>query len=75
MKISRNTVATVNFVVTDQDGKVVGRTDPKHPIEALIGHGSLVIGLDKPLVNLEILLSFGGMNLLTHVLHHKHGMR
>jgi hypothetical protein len=32
------------------------------------------IGLDKPLVNLKILLSFGGMNLLTHVLHHKHGM-
>jgi hypothetical protein len=33
------------------------------------------IGLDKPLVNLEILLSFGGINLLTHVLHHKYGMR
>ena len=49
MKISRNTVATVNFVVTDQDGKVVGRTDPKHPIEALIGHGSLVIGLEQAL--------------------------
>jgi hypothetical protein len=29
----------------------------------------------QALVNLEILVSFGGMNLLTHVLHHKHGMR
>jgi hypothetical protein len=33
------------------------------------------IGLDKALVSLKILLSFGGINLLTHVLHHKHRMR
>ena len=49
MKISRNTVVTVNFVVTDPTGKVVGRTDPKSPIEALLGHGSLVPGLEQAL--------------------------
>ncbi len=49
MKISRNTVATVSFVVTDQDGKVVGRTQPDEPVTALIGHRFLVPGLEKAL--------------------------
>lgn len=47
MKISRDTVATVAFTVTDEQGKVVGRTDPKMPVECLVGHGSLVSGLEK----------------------------
>jgi hypothetical protein len=34
-----------------------------------------VIELDKPLVSLKILLSFGGMNLLMHVMPHRHGLR
>lgn len=49
MKISRNTVATVGFMVTDENGQVLGRTDPKHPVEALIGYGNLVPGLEKAL--------------------------
>ncbi len=49
MKISRDTVASVAFTVTDDKGQVVGRTDPKHPVQALIGHGSLVRGLEKAL--------------------------
>lgn len=47
MKISRNTVATVGFVVTDEKGQVVGRTDPKEPVVALVGHGQLVKGLEN----------------------------
>lgn len=49
MKISRNTVATVSFIVTDKDEKVVGRTDPKSPVVALIGFHYLVPGLEKAL--------------------------
>ncbi len=49
MKISRNTVASVSFTVTDENGQIVGRTDPKHPVEALMGHGSLVKGLEMAL--------------------------
>ena len=49
MKISRNTVATVSFIVTDQQGKVVGRTQPDEPVTALIGHHFLVSGLEKAL--------------------------
>ena len=47
MKISRGTVATVAFTVTDEKGQVVGRTDPKNPVVALIGHGFLINGLEK----------------------------
>lgn len=47
MKISRNTVATVSFTVTDEKGQVVGRTDPKNPVVALVGHGYLVKGLEQ----------------------------
>ncbi len=49
MKISRNTVATISYTVTETDGKVVGRTEPGHPVEALIGHGFLVKGLELAL--------------------------
>ena len=47
MKISRGTVATVSFTVTDDKGQVVGRTDPKHPVVTLVGQGYLVKGLEK----------------------------
>ena len=49
MKISRNTVATISYTVTETDGKVVGRTQPGEPVEALIGHGYLVKGLELAL--------------------------
>ncbi len=47
MRISRNTVATISFVVTDENNKVVGRTDPHEPVVVLVGHGFLVAGLEK----------------------------
>lgn len=49
MKISRNTVATISFTVADEAGKVVGRTQPGQPVEALIGYHFLVPGLEKAL--------------------------
>ena len=49
MKISRNTVATISYTVTETTGQVVGRTQPGQPVEALIGHGYLVRGLEKAL--------------------------
>lgn len=47
MKISRNAVASVSFMVTDETDKVVGRTET--PVLALIGYGQLVPGLEKAL--------------------------
>lgn len=49
MKISRNAVATVGFTVTDESGRVVGRTQPDEPVTALIGYHFLVPGLEKAL--------------------------
>ena len=49
MKISRNTVVTLSYIVTETDGKVVGRTQPNEPVEALIGHAYFVKGLEKAL--------------------------
>lgn len=47
MKISRNTVATVSLIVTDQEGKVVGKTEKESPLVVLVGHNFLVPGLEK----------------------------
>ena len=53
MKIAKNTVVTVSYVVTDETDQVVGRTDPKQPVVALIGQEYLVPGMDKGLVGHE----------------------
>ena len=49
MKITRNTVVTVSYIVTDESEQVVGRTDPKRPVVALVGQGYLIPGLEKAL--------------------------
>lgn len=42
-------MATISFTVADEAGKVVGRTQPGQPVEALIGYHFLVPGLEKAL--------------------------
>ena len=49
MKITSNSVVTVSYIVTDDTDQVVGRTDPKNPMEVLVGHNFLVPGLEKAL--------------------------
>ncbi len=53
MKIANKTVVTVSYVVTDEEDKVVGRTDPKRPVVALVGSNYLVPGLEKALMGRE----------------------
>lgn len=53
MKISQNSVVTVSYVVTEESGQIVGRTQPDRPVVALIGHGYLVPGLEKGLMGKE----------------------
>ncbi len=50
MEITKDTVATLSYTVTETDGKVVGRTEPGAPVVALIGHGFLVKGLEKAIL-------------------------
>ncbi len=53
MKIAKDTVATLSYTVTETSGQVVGRTEPGEPVVALIGHGYLVKGLEKALLDHE----------------------
>ena len=47
MNITKDTVATLSYTVTETNGQVVGRTQPDEPVTALIGHGFLIKGLEK----------------------------
>ena len=58
MQVANNTVVTVSYVVTDEEGQVVGRTDPKRPVVALVGHGYLVPGLEAALMGKEAGVEF-----------------
>ncbi len=49
MKISRDTVVSLNIIVTDEQGQVLGRTATGAPEVALLGHGHFVPGLEKAL--------------------------
>lgn len=49
MQITKDTVATISYTVTETNGKVVGRTQTGEPVHALIGHGFLIKGLEKAL--------------------------
>ena len=44
MNITKDTVATLSYTVTETNGQVVGRTQPDEPVTALIGHGFLIKG-------------------------------
>ncbi|MGN0903150.1 MAG: FKBP-type peptidyl-prolyl cis-trans isomerase, partial [Succinivibrio sp.] len=49
MNITKDTVVTLSYTVTETTGQVVGRTEPNQPVTALIGHGFLIKGLEKAL--------------------------
>ena len=49
MMITKVTVATLSYTVTETNGKVVGRTEPGEPVTALIGHRFLIKGLEEAL--------------------------
>lgn len=50
MQIAQNNVVTVSFIVTDESDQVVGRTDPKRPVETLVNQNYLVPGLEKAII-------------------------
>jgi FKBP-type peptidyl-prolyl cis-trans isomerase SlyD len=53
VKISKDTVATLSYTVTETSGQVVGTTQQGEPVTALIGHGYLVKGLEAALLGHE----------------------
>lgn len=53
MKVADNTVVTVSYIMTDDEDKVVGRSDAKNPVVALIGKHFLLLGLEQGLYGHE----------------------
>ena len=53
MKVADNTVVTVSYIMTDDEDKVVGRSDAKNPVVALIGKHFLLPGLEQGLYGHE----------------------
>ncbi|MGN1393559.1 MAG: peptidylprolyl isomerase [Succinivibrionaceae bacterium] len=53
MKITANTVVTIDFIVTDENGQVLDTTNGAEPMEVLIGHSNIVPGLEDALLGKE----------------------
>lgn len=53
MKVADNTVVTLSYIMTDDEDKVVGRSDAKNPVVALIGKHFLLPGLEQGLYGHE----------------------
>ncbi len=53
MKIQNNTVATIDYIVTDTENKVLDTTNGQDELQVLIGHGSIVQGLEEALIGHE----------------------
>lgn len=54
MKITSNTVVTIDFIVTDENGQVLDSTNGNEPLEILIGHSNVVPGLEDDLLGKEV---------------------
>ena len=53
MKITTNTVVTMDFIVTDEKGQVLDTTNGEEPMSVLIGHSGVVPGLEDELLGHE----------------------
>ena len=51
MKVSQNTVVTLDFTVINADGDILDSTEGKQPLQYLHGTGYLVAGLEAELAN------------------------
>ncbi len=49
MKIAHNAVVSLDYTLTDDDGKVIDQSDESEPLEYLHGHGQIVPGLERAL--------------------------
>ena len=45
MKITSNTVVSIDYIVTDENGQVLDTTNGQDAMEVLIGHSNIVHGL------------------------------
>ncbi|PKL95864.1 MAG: peptidylprolyl isomerase [Gammaproteobacteria bacterium HGW-Gammaproteobacteria-8] len=49
MQASTDTVVTIDYTLTDNDGEVIDSSEGREPLAYLHGHGNIVPGLEKAL--------------------------
>lgn len=53
MKISKNTIASIEYTLRDDEGEIIDSSEGESPLEVLVGQGQLIPGLEKALMGLE----------------------
>ena len=53
MKISKNTIASIEYTLRDDEGEIIDSSEGNSPLEVLVGQGQLIPGLEKALMGLE----------------------
>jgi FKBP-type peptidyl-prolyl cis-trans isomerase SlyD len=51
MKIAKNSVVSIDYILTDAKGEVLDRSSKGHPLQFIHGAGQLIPGLEKALLD------------------------
>ena len=54
MQIAKDTVVSMHYTVSDETGEIESSLKSGQPIQALIGHGGIIPGLEKALIGHEV---------------------
>lgn len=49
MQVSPDTVVSIDYTLTDQEGEVIDTSEGREPLDYLHGHGNIIPGLEKAL--------------------------
>ena len=53
MKIAKNTVVTMDYTLTDEEGEILDSSSGSEPLVFLSGHGNIIAGLEEALQGQE----------------------
>jgi FKBP-type peptidyl-prolyl cis-trans isomerase SlyD len=54
MKLQSDSVATIDYVLTDDDGTLIEASPKDHPLVLLMGRGALFPALEEAMIGLEV---------------------
>lgn len=54
MKVAKNTVVSIHYTLTAEDGSVIDTSSGQEPLSYLAGCGNIIPGLDNALMGLEV---------------------
>ena len=53
MKVQKDSVVTIDYIVTDEENRVLDTTNDQDSLQVLIGHGAIIEGLEEALIGHE----------------------